>query len=83
MHCLEIYGLLKALFKFKDFSRQAVKFKGFSILYENFTLIDDGLSVFSDVVQRGFVRDERGRSYRFAQVSVETVHGVTVISSQE
>ena len=29
-----IQGLFKALCKFKDFSRQAVKFKGFSRLYE-------------------------------------------------
>ena len=29
-----VRGLSKALYKFKDFSRQAVKFKGFSILYE-------------------------------------------------
>ena len=34
MYYLEIQGLFKALCKFKDFSRQAVKFKGFSILYE-------------------------------------------------
>ena len=33
MHYLEIQGLFKAC-KFKDLSRQAVKFKGFSILYE-------------------------------------------------
>ena len=34
MYYLEIQGLFKALCKFKDFSRQAVKFKSFSILYE-------------------------------------------------
>ena len=37
MHCLGIQGLLS---KFKDFSRQAVKFKGFSRLYKPCTWVN-------------------------------------------
>ena len=44
MYYLEIQGVFKPLCQFKEFSRQADKFKGFSILHEPWTK-DSTLSV--------------------------------------